>query len=54
MSNFKILSQLLFVCSDPAVQKAGSQVLADLGQVRGSTGAFTDEVQAAWKRGGPS
>lgn len=54
MSNFKIFSQLLFVCADPAVQKAGSQLLADLGQVGSSTGAFTGEVQAAWKRGVPN
>lgn len=54
MSNFTIFSQFLFTCADPAVQKAGSQLLADLGQVGTSAGVLTDEVQAAWKRGTPT
>lgn len=54
MSNFTIVSQLLFVCADPAVQKAGSQLLTNLGQVGTSAGVLTDEVRGAWKRGAPS
>lgn len=54
MSNFTIVSQFVFICADPAVQKAGSQLLSNLGQVGTSAGVLTDEVQAAWRRGAPS